>query len=81
MIDNEAVSKADLAFKPGNAATTVQRVTLTRSSFATNRELVAGLEAAVARGRAALVATTDDHLMTTWRMLARGHVVAENPRH
>ncbi len=51
------------------------------SSFATNVELLAGFASCVARGRGALVRSTDEHLMTTWRMLAGGHVVAEDPRH
>ena len=52
-----------------------------QSSFATNAELLAGFDSCVARGREALTATTDEHLMTTWRMLAGGHVVSEDPRH
>jgi uncharacterized damage-inducible protein DinB len=38
-------------------------------------------EDAVAQGRAALGKTTDDHLMTPWRLLVGGQVVLENPRH
>jgi uncharacterized damage-inducible protein DinB len=47
----------------------------------TSAELLAGLEKSVATARTALEKTTDEHLMTSWRMLARGNVVAEDPRH
>jgi len=51
------------------------------ASYPTNRALIQGFEAAVARGRKALANTTDDHLMTTWRLLVAGNKVAEDPRH
>jgi uncharacterized damage-inducible protein DinB len=50
-------------------------------SFAGTKALLEGFEAAVARGRKALANTTDDHLMTTWRLLVAGNKVAEDPRH
>jgi uncharacterized damage-inducible protein DinB len=50
-------------------------------SVATNRELLERFDEALAKGRRALAATTDEHLMTTWRMLAGGHVVSEQPRY
>lgn len=44
--------------------------------------LVATLEKAVQDGRAALMATTDDYLLTTnWKLLVQGQVVMEQPRH
>jgi len=49
--------------------------------FRTNQELVRGLDEAVASARAAFQRTTDEHLMKPWRLLAGGHVVAEQPRH
>jgi uncharacterized damage-inducible protein DinB len=51
------------------------------TSFPTSRALLAGFESAVARGRKALANTTDDHLMTKWRLLVSGRTVMENPRH
>ena len=48
---------------------------------ATNRDLLAAFDAGVARSREALKKSNDAHLETTWRMLARGHVVAENTRY
>ena len=53
----------------------------TNTDFSTSAELLAGFEASVKRGRDALAGTNDEHLMTTWRMLARGHKVSEDPRH
>jgi uncharacterized damage-inducible protein DinB len=47
----------------------------------TSRELVQAFAGAVAKARAALKATTDEHLMTTWKLLAGGRVVSEQPRH
>src|SRR2546421_129544 len=44
----------------------------------TAAELVAALDASVAKGRAALEGTTDDHLMTSWRFMVGGKVASEN---
>ena len=43
-------------------------------------ELVAALEKASAGARAAFQKTSDEHLKTSWRLLARGQVVMEAPR-
>jgi uncharacterized damage-inducible protein DinB len=44
--------------------------------------LLSTLEKSVADGRAALEATTDDYLQTTtWKLLVKGNVVMEQPRH
>ncbi|MBW8876150.1 MAG: damage-inducible protein DinB [Acidobacteria bacterium] len=50
-------------------------------SASTNRELLQKFDKALDQARAALSATTDEHLMTSWRMLAQGHVVSEQPRY
>jgi uncharacterized damage-inducible protein DinB len=47
----------------------------------TSRELVQAHDEAVAKARQALAGTTDDHLMTPWRLLVAGKVVAEDPRY
>jgi len=47
----------------------------------TSRELVEALDQSVASAREALVNTTDEHLMTPWRMLVGGKVVLEQPRY
>ena len=47
----------------------------------TSQELLEAHEGAISKAREALTNTTDEHLMTNWKLLARGKVVAENPRH
>ena len=47
----------------------------------TSRELVEALDGAVAKARSALSGTTDEHLMTTWKLLAGGVQISEQPRH
>ena len=47
----------------------------------TSGELLEALDKTAADARAALAETTDEHLMTSWRLLARGQVVIELPRY
>jgi uncharacterized damage-inducible protein DinB len=47
---------------------------------ATNRELIASFEASLARARGALQATSDDHLLKTWKFMVAGQVADERPR-
>jgi uncharacterized damage-inducible protein DinB len=47
----------------------------------TSEELVKALDETAADARSALEKTTDEHLMTNWRLLARGQVVMKSPRH
>ena len=47
----------------------------------TPQELVRAHDKGVADARAALAKTTDEHLMKPWRLLVRGNVVNESPRH
>jgi uncharacterized damage-inducible protein DinB len=47
----------------------------------TSEELVKALDEAAAKARAALEKTTDEHLNTNWKLLARGQVVMEAPRY
>jgi uncharacterized damage-inducible protein DinB len=49
--------------------------------LSTAAELVAAHDEALAKGREALKRTTDEHLMTNWKLLAKGNVVMESPRH
>ena len=44
-------------------------------------ELLQALDNAAAGARAAFQKTTDEHLSTTWRLLARGEVVMQAPRY
>ena len=47
----------------------------------TSGALLEALDKAAADARSALEKTTEEHLMTSWRLLARGQVVMESPRH
>src|SRR5690348_13975668 len=47
----------------------------------TRAERVSALEEAIAKGRAALEETTDEHLAKPWRLLVAGKVVGQDPRH
>lgn len=47
----------------------------------TSADLVAALNDAVAQAKAALSATTDEHLLTNWQFRVGGHVVSDLPRH
>ncbi|MGA8274296.1 MAG: DinB family protein [Candidatus Sulfotelmatobacter sp.] len=47
----------------------------------TGRELLDAFDRHVAKACEALAKTTDDHLLTPWRLLVAGHVVNEQPRH
>ena len=51
------------------------------ASTATNRELLQAFEDSLGRARAALKNTSDEHLMTSWRLLVGGNVVGQDPRH
>jgi hypothetical protein len=50
-------------------------------TWGTSRELLQVHDESVAKGREALRNTTDEHLMTPWRLLVAGRVVSESPRH
>jgi uncharacterized damage-inducible protein DinB len=45
------------------------------------RELVEGFEASQAKAEKALRATSDEHLLTPWKLLVAGKVVQQQPRH
>jgi uncharacterized damage-inducible protein DinB len=47
----------------------------------TSKELLEALDKAAAGVRSAFEKTTDEHLQTNWRLLARGQVVMEAPRY
>ena len=47
----------------------------------TGEELLDALDKAAAGARSAFENTTDEHLQTNWRLLARGQVVMEAPRY
>ena len=51
------------------------------ASMTTAGELVRGFDQAVAGALEALRETTDEHLLTPWRLLVGGRVVSEQPRY
>jgi uncharacterized damage-inducible protein DinB len=55
--------------------------TMKRTRKETSDALLKALDQAAADARAALEKTTEEHLMTPWRLLARGQVVMEAPRY
>src|SRR3954468_3785230 len=54
--------------------------TMTREKTDTREALVKALDASASSARAALASTTDEFLMTPWKLLAQGQVVMETPR-
>jgi len=59
----------------------VKGPTMQRQKNETSEALLKALDTAAADARSALEKTTDEHLMTPWKLLARGEVVMETPRH
>jgi uncharacterized damage-inducible protein DinB len=55
--------------------------TMKRTRKETSDALLKALDEAAADARGALEKTTEEHLMTPWRLLARGQVVMEAPRY
>jgi uncharacterized damage-inducible protein DinB len=53
---------------------------MSQEKLETSDTLVKALDKSAADARAALSGTTDDFLMTPWKLLARGQVVQETPR-
>jgi uncharacterized damage-inducible protein DinB len=53
----------------------------TAPPMSTRRDLVRVLDESVAKGLEALASTTDEYLMTPWRLLVGGQVVMEQPRY
>ena len=65
-------SELDIAPASGSA--------MSREKLDTSEALVNALDKSAAEARAALQGTTDEFLMTPWKLLARGQVVQETPR-
>ena len=54
---------------------------LKRTPNETSAALLTALDSTASEARAALQQTTDEHLMTNWRLKAKGQVVQESPRY
>jgi uncharacterized damage-inducible protein DinB len=53
---------------------------MNREKLETSDALLSALDKSAADARAALAGTTDEFLMTSWKLLAGGHVVMDTPR-
>jgi uncharacterized damage-inducible protein DinB len=70
-----AIQRDELDIAPKDGSTMKQEPKETSAA------LLKALEKSAADARAAIESTTDDHLMTSWRLLAGGKVVMETPRY
>jgi uncharacterized damage-inducible protein DinB len=68
------VTKNELDVAPASGPT------MQREKLETSEALIQALDKSAAEARAALQGTTDEFLMTPWKLLARGQVVMETPR-
>ena len=67
------MNELDVAPASGSSA-------MKQEKLETSEALVAALDKSAAEARKALQGTTDEFLMTPWKLLARGTVVQETPR-
>ena len=69
------INQDELDIAPVNGSNMEQK------RLSTSQELLEALQHAAAGVRSAFEKTTDEHLQTNWRLLARGQVVMEAPRY
>ena len=69
------IHRDDLDLNPASGSSGAPR------PLSTVAELVQALEQGAADARQALTSTSDEHLMKPWKLLVRGSVVSEEPRH
>ena len=70
-----AISRDELDIAPTDGSSVKQ------TPMETSAALLGGLDKSAAEARAALEKTTDEFLMTPWKLLAGGKVVMQAPRH
>jgi uncharacterized damage-inducible protein DinB len=70
-----AITRDELDVAPADGSN------MERARNETSDALLKALDKTGTDARAALEQTTEEHLMTSWRLLARGQVVIETPRH
>jgi uncharacterized damage-inducible protein DinB len=70
------INRDEIDIRPAGGENTLQP-----KELSTRNELIAALDDSVAKARAALQGTNDEHLMKNWRFLVGGRVVTELPRH
>jgi hypothetical protein len=69
------IEREELDIRPASGSNIDNRPLRTRS------ELLEALDQGLAQARSALAATSDEHLLEPWRLLASGQVVSEEPRY
>ncbi|MBC8030207.1 MAG: damage-inducible protein DinB [Pyrinomonadaceae bacterium] len=69
------VTQGELDVAPAEGSNMEQK------SLDTSAALIEALDKSAAGARSALEKTTDEHLLTPWKLLARGQVVMEAPRY
>jgi uncharacterized damage-inducible protein DinB len=69
------ITRDELDLKPPGGSSMIQE------PMNTSAEYLEALDKAAAEARAAIASTTDDRLLTPWRLLVSGQVVMETPRH
>ncbi len=69
------ITQDELDVAPADGSTWEQKRMDTSDAF------LEALDKAATDARSALEKTTEEHLLTSWRLLARGQVVLESPRH
>jgi uncharacterized damage-inducible protein DinB len=70
------INEAELDIAPAAGESKMEHKKMDKSA-----ELVEALDKSAAGARSAFEKATDEHLMTSWRLLARGNVVMEAPRY
>jgi uncharacterized damage-inducible protein DinB len=68
------ITKNELDVAPASGSS------MSNEKLETSQALVTALDKSAGEARAALQGTTDEFLMTPWKLLARGQVVQETPR-
>ncbi|MDE1178017.1 MAG: DinB family protein [Edaphobacter sp.] len=70
------INQDELDFAPVDPAKQRKPLEWTKTS-----ELIDLFDQNMKRGIAALESTTDEHLMTNWKLLAAGHLISDEPRY
>jgi uncharacterized damage-inducible protein DinB len=70
------INQDELDFAPTDPAKQFKPFEWTKTS-----ELVALFDESMKKGIAALEGTTDEHLMTNWKLIAAGHLISDDPRY
>ncbi|HWN08596.1 MAG TPA: DinB family protein [Pyrinomonadaceae bacterium] len=69
------INQAELDVAPAEGSSMEQK------KLDTSAALIEALDKSAADARSALAKTSDEHLHTSWKLLARGQVVMESPRY